>query len=271
MPNHGFPLAAFLFEDREGYCQQFSGAMALMLRMAGIPARVGTGFSPGSLNRDTGEWRVRDLDAHSWVEVNFPEIGWVPFDPTPPVAPAESQSGGAEATSAARGDALEALQGSGAPSPGASSAPAGGGDGGGDGGLSFWLIPLAAAGGGLAWLAAAARVRPPPAAGSRPASAPTSSSASSSARCGASAGRCRPGPRCWGWSAGSRRRPGRGRPVTWPRSARIGSGPAGAGPPHGTDRRAPAQGADPARGPAGPHPRLPGAAAILRAHLADWA
>ena len=90
--------------------------MALMLRMAGIPARVSTGFAPGSLNADTGEWRVRDLDAHSWVEVSFPDIGWVPFDPTPPVAPAESQSGGAEATSAARGDALEALQGEPRPS-----------------------------------------------------------------------------------------------------------------------------------------------------------
>ena len=40
-----------------------------MLRMAGIPARVAAGFSPGSYNRDTGEYRVRDLDAHSWVEV----------------------------------------------------------------------------------------------------------------------------------------------------------------------------------------------------------
>ena len=92
---------AFLFEDRIGYCQQFSGAMALMLRMAGIPARVAAGFSPGSYNRDSGEYRVRDLDAHSWVEVYFNGIGWVPFDPTPTAAPAESQSSGLGATSAA--------------------------------------------------------------------------------------------------------------------------------------------------------------------------
>jgi protein-glutamine gamma-glutamyltransferase len=106
-PSEQFPLAAFLFEDRIGYCQQFSGAMALMLRMAGIPARVAAGFSPGSYNKDSGEYRVRDLDAHSWVEVFFTGIGWVPFDPTPSAAPAESQSNGVGATSAARGDAGE--------------------------------------------------------------------------------------------------------------------------------------------------------------------
>ena len=92
-PSQEFPLAAFLFEDRIGYCQQFSGAMALMLRMLGIPTRVAAGFTPGSYNRETKEYRVRDLDAHSWVEVWFTGLGWVPFDPTPAVAPAESQSG----------------------------------------------------------------------------------------------------------------------------------------------------------------------------------
>lgn len=106
-PSQEFPLEAFLFEDRIGYCQQFSGAMALMLRMSGIPARIASGFSPGSFNKDTSEYRVRDLDAHSWVEVYFTGIGWVPFDPTPSSAPAESQSTGASATSAARADAGE--------------------------------------------------------------------------------------------------------------------------------------------------------------------
>ena len=101
-PSQEFPLAAFLFEDRIGYCQQFSGAMALMLRMLGIPTRVAAGFTPGSYNRDTGEYRVRDLDAHSWVEVWFTGIGWVPFDPTPSVAPAGSQSS-ADAASAVGG------------------------------------------------------------------------------------------------------------------------------------------------------------------------
>jgi transglutaminase-like putative cysteine protease len=94
------PLNAFLFRDRFGYCQQFSGAMALMLRMAGIPARVAAGFAPGSLNRDTGEYRVRDLDAHSWVEVYFNGIGWVSFDPTPAAAPAQTQAAGLNVSSA---------------------------------------------------------------------------------------------------------------------------------------------------------------------------
>jgi protein-glutamine gamma-glutamyltransferase len=107
VPTRPLPLDGFLFEERRGYCQQFSGAMALMLRMVGVPARVAAGFSPGSYNRDTKEYRVRDLDAHSWVEVYFTGIGWVPFDPTPIRAPAESQSSGVLATSAARGDAGE--------------------------------------------------------------------------------------------------------------------------------------------------------------------
>jgi protein-glutamine gamma-glutamyltransferase len=107
VPTRDLPLHGFLFQERAGYCQQFSGAMALMLRMVGIPARVAAGFSPGSYNRDTKEFRVRDLDAHSWVEVYFTGIGWVPFDPTPIRAPAESQSSGILATSAARGDAGE--------------------------------------------------------------------------------------------------------------------------------------------------------------------
>jgi protein-glutamine gamma-glutamyltransferase len=107
VPTRELPLHGFLFEERRGYCQHFSGAMALMLRMVGIPARVAAGFSPGSYNRDTREYRVRDLDAHSWVEVYFTGIGWVPFDPTPVRAPAESQSSGLLATSAARADAGE--------------------------------------------------------------------------------------------------------------------------------------------------------------------
>jgi transglutaminase-like putative cysteine protease len=106
VPSHDVPLMGFLDEDKRGYCQQFSGTMALMLRMAGIPARVAAGFSPGSYNKDTREYRVRDLDAHSWVEVWFPGIGWVPFDPTPARSPAQSQSS-ALATSAAAADAGE--------------------------------------------------------------------------------------------------------------------------------------------------------------------
>ena len=83
------PLDAFLFRDHAGYCQHFAGATALLLRMGGVPARVVAGFSPGS--RDGSDHIIRDLDAHSWVEVYFPRIGWVTFDPTPGDSPARSQ------------------------------------------------------------------------------------------------------------------------------------------------------------------------------------
>jgi len=88
---HSNPLDAFLFDDPRGYCQHFSGAMALLLRMGGIPARVAVGFSPGQLDKASGEYIVRDLDAHSWVEAYFPRYGWITFDPTPSAAPAREQ------------------------------------------------------------------------------------------------------------------------------------------------------------------------------------
>jgi transglutaminase-like putative cysteine protease len=84
-------LDGFLFDAKLGYCQQFSGAMALLLRMGGVPARVATGFTSGSLDEKTREYVVRDLDAHSWVEVWYRGIGWVTFDPTPASAPPRSQ------------------------------------------------------------------------------------------------------------------------------------------------------------------------------------
>jgi transglutaminase-like putative cysteine protease len=102
-PLRRYPLPAFLFQDKIGYCQQFSGAMALLLRMNGVPARVAAGFAPGNYDHVAKEYRVRDLDAHSWVEVWFSGIGWVPFDPTPSLSPASSQSDSANAASAARG------------------------------------------------------------------------------------------------------------------------------------------------------------------------
>jgi hypothetical protein len=98
-PQRPYPLAAFLFDTKTGYCQQFSGVMALMLRMGGIPARVASGFSPGSYNSERKDYVVRDTDAHSWVEAYFPPYGWITFDPTPAASPASSQldDGGAGA------------------------------------------------------------------------------------------------------------------------------------------------------------------------------
>ncbi len=92
-PQRQFPLESFLFTDHTGYCQQFSGAMALLLRMGGIPARVAAGFTPGTYDQKSGRWIVTDIDAHAWVEAWFPTYGWVRFDPTPTTAPA--RGGGA--------------------------------------------------------------------------------------------------------------------------------------------------------------------------------
>jgi transglutaminase-like putative cysteine protease len=75
------PLVGFVMDTKTGYCQHFAGAMALMARLLGIPARVAAGFVPGKYHDDF--WQVTDHDAHTWVEVWFPRYGWLPFDPTP--------------------------------------------------------------------------------------------------------------------------------------------------------------------------------------------
>ena len=77
------PLADFVLRTRRGYCQHFAGAMALMLRYLGIPARVAAGFTSGSYDAAHGTWTVTDHDAHTWVEAWFHGYGWLPFDPTP--------------------------------------------------------------------------------------------------------------------------------------------------------------------------------------------
>ena len=80
------PLAHFLFETRAGHCEYFASAMAIMLRTLGIPSREVNGFLPGEYNDLGGDYIVRASDAHSWVEVYFPENGWEVFDPTPAAA-----------------------------------------------------------------------------------------------------------------------------------------------------------------------------------------
>jgi transglutaminase-like putative cysteine protease len=67
---------------RRGYCEQYAGTMAVMVRAAGIPARVALGYTPGE-KQDDGTRLITSDDAHAWVEVYFQSLGWVPFDPTP--------------------------------------------------------------------------------------------------------------------------------------------------------------------------------------------
>jgi protein-glutamine gamma-glutamyltransferase len=75
-------LADFMLRSHRGYCQMFSGSMALVLRLHGIPARVAYGFTEGHETTD-GDFKVLDRDAHAWVETYFPGYGWMPFEPTP--------------------------------------------------------------------------------------------------------------------------------------------------------------------------------------------
>lgn len=72
----------FLFDVREGYCEYYASAMAVMARSIGIPARVAAGYSQGQYNPETGAYRVRENNAHAWVEIYFPRYGWVEFEPT---------------------------------------------------------------------------------------------------------------------------------------------------------------------------------------------
>lgn len=86
------PIANFLFERKQGHCEYFASAMAIMLRTLGIPTRVVNGFRTGEFNDLTSQYLVRGSNAHSWVEAYFPGYGWISFDPTP-AAPAQVQTG----------------------------------------------------------------------------------------------------------------------------------------------------------------------------------
>lgn len=74
-------LADFILNGKRGYCEQYASAMAVMLRVAHIPARVAIGFTPGVQRGDYQS--ISSQDAHAWVEAYFGDKGWVSFDPTP--------------------------------------------------------------------------------------------------------------------------------------------------------------------------------------------
>ena len=84
----------FLFESRQGWCEQIASSLVVMSRLAGVPARLATGFAPGEWDPVGSRFVVREREAHAWAEVWFPEYGWVTFDPTAAVPLA----GTAEAT-----------------------------------------------------------------------------------------------------------------------------------------------------------------------------
>ncbi len=73
----------FLFDLKEGYCTYYASALAIMARIVGVPTRYIEGFSmPSKKNRD-GLYEVKNIHGHAWVEAYFPQVGWIPIDPTP--------------------------------------------------------------------------------------------------------------------------------------------------------------------------------------------
>jgi transglutaminase-like putative cysteine protease len=76
-----------IFETREGFCEHYASAFAIMLRAAGLPTRIVTGYQGGELNSFGDYYIVRQMDAHAWTEVWLGDRGWVRIDPTGAVAP----------------------------------------------------------------------------------------------------------------------------------------------------------------------------------------
>ncbi|MDK2981316.1 MAG: hypothetical protein PWQ55_1663 [Chloroflexota bacterium] len=83
IPRGAEPLEWFLFSGRAGFCNYYATAETLMLRSLGIPARFVTGYAGGQTATDGGSVTLLARDSHAWVEVYFPDIGWVIFEPTP--------------------------------------------------------------------------------------------------------------------------------------------------------------------------------------------
>lgn len=87
------PVDRFLFDTRQGFCEHYASAFAVLMRSAGIPSRVVLGYQGGEIN-PMGEYMiVRQADAHAWTEVWLPERGWYRVDPTAAVAPERIESG----------------------------------------------------------------------------------------------------------------------------------------------------------------------------------
>lgn len=104
------PLSDFLFNVKKGHCEYFATAMAVMLRTQGLATRVVNGFLPGEYNDAAGAYTVRQSDAHSWVEVYFPQANsWVTFDPTPAAGRTSRERRGFAGALSKYSEALELL------------------------------------------------------------------------------------------------------------------------------------------------------------------
>jgi transglutaminase-like putative cysteine protease len=126
VPNSPAGLLAFLKTTRQGFCQQFAFAMAVLARLIGIPSRIAIGYTAGQQHGD-GTWVVTTADAHAWPELYFSGAGWLRFEPTPgglggqrtAVEPSYVYNAGGNGNSTTGLDGPSSSF-SGAPSPGAS-------------------------------------------------------------------------------------------------------------------------------------------------------
>jgi transglutaminase-like putative cysteine protease len=91
---------SFLFDTKRGFCEHYASAFAILMRAAGIPAHVVTGYQGGTLNRFADYWIVRQSDAHAWDEIWIDGRGWVRIDPTSAVAPSRVEQAADEAQNA---------------------------------------------------------------------------------------------------------------------------------------------------------------------------
>lgn len=98
------PLEYFLFDVKRGYCDYYASAMATMLRSVGIPARTASGYAEGRFDEESKVFYVTAADAHTWVEVYFPDYGWVEFEPTAGESALERPVGEDAASSAQQPD-----------------------------------------------------------------------------------------------------------------------------------------------------------------------
>jgi hypothetical protein len=101
----------FLFDNKRGFCEHFSSSFTILMRAAGVPARVITGYQGGERNPVDDTWVIRQSDAHAWAEVWLDGRGWVRVDPTATSAPARIEENLAAAVPA--GDPLPFLAGQG--------------------------------------------------------------------------------------------------------------------------------------------------------------
>lgn len=148
-PPDADPIEFFLFTIREGYCDYYATSMAMMLRTLGIPARTASGYAEGVYDEESYLYYVTERDAHTWVEVFFPGLGWVEFEPTAGESPLNRPTGTEDPNATLTQNQVEPTPDPNQPRPDEQQrgqdqgAPLDPGAEAGGGGLPWWLWALA--------------------------------------------------------------------------------------------------------------------------------